>query len=222
MIWSATKGAEIAAGAGLVGADLGTGARGAVETGGLEPCIDMHGSVGQLIGDLENALGTVGTQRTVIELECLDIRQVDGHIEAIVRHGTHVAKSGVGTGDAQEVALDLGSHLGRDMARTLCQLQVPGTESPRIRILIPTQGPVVPVGFDEGVARGLLLGLLGDTEEAEVDGLGQLRREAVGEGQLVAVFLLRRRAGVGGTVGVFLDLLAVEHYIYLVAPLAVL
>ena len=42
--------AEIAAGAGLVGADLGTGAGGAVETGGLEPDVDMLLRVGGCMG----------------------------------------------------------------------------------------------------------------------------------------------------------------------------
>ena len=50
MIWSATKGAEIAAGADLVGADLGAGAGGTVEAGGLEPDVDMLLRVGGCMG----------------------------------------------------------------------------------------------------------------------------------------------------------------------------
>ena len=66
----------MAAGAGLVGADLDTEASGTVEAGGLEPDIDMHGGVGgtQLIGGLESASGAVGTHGAGVELERLDIR----------------------------------------------------------------------------------------------------------------------------------------------------
>lgn len=216
--------AEIAAGAGLVGADLGAGAGGAVETGGLEPDVDMQGGMGgaPLPGQLKGALGAVGAQRAGVEFGCLCIRQVEGHVEALVGHGIHVAKSGIGAGDAQEVALYFGSNDGRDMARPLGQQQPFGAEVPGGCLLIPTQSPILPVGFDEGVAGCLSLCLFSDTGEAEVDGLGQLRRELVDESYLGAVLLLRRRAGVGGTIGVFLNLLAVEHHIYLVAPTAVL
>ena len=149
------EGAEIAAGTGLVGADLGAGAGGAVEAGGLEPDVDMQGGMSDapLPGQIEGALGAVGA------------------------HGAGV-----------EFGL-------------LC---------------------ILPIGFDEGVAGCLFLCLFSDTEEAKVDGLCHLRRELVDESYLGAVLLLRRRAGIGGTVGVFLNLLAVEHYIYLVAPTAVL
>lgn len=172
-----TEGAEIAAGAGLVGTDLGVGAGGAVEVGGLEPGVDMHGGMGDtpLVGQLESALGTAAAHGTAIELERLDIRQVDGHIEALVGHGIRVVKSGIRTGDAQEVAVDVGSHIVWDIARPLCQQQSLRTEGPRIRILIPTQSSVVPVGFDKGVARSLYLCFFGDTIEAEIDGIGQLR-----------------------------------------------
>ena len=63
-IWrSAMECAEIAAGADLVGADLGAGAGGAVEAGGLEPDVDMHVSVecAQLIGELKGTLDAIGT-----------------------------------------------------------------------------------------------------------------------------------------------------------------
>lgn len=52
--------------AGLVGADLGFGAGGAVETGGEEPGVDMHrGTRGiYLHGELEGALETVVAHRT--------------------------------------------------------------------------------------------------------------------------------------------------------------
>lgn len=221
---SATECAEIEAGAGLVGADLGAGAGGAAEAGGLEPDVDMQGGVGgaPLFGQLEGALGAVGTHGAGVEFGRLCIRQVGGHVEAVVGNGIHVAKSGIGAGDVQEVALYFGSYDGRDMARPLGQQQPFGAEVPGGCLLIPAQSPILPVGFDEGIAGCLFLCLFSDTGEAEVDGLGQLRRETVDEGQLVAVFLLRRRAWVGGTVGVFFDLLAVEHYIYLVAPTAVL
>ena len=97
---SAAESAEIAAGAGLVGADLGAGAGGAAEAGGLEPDVDMQGGVGQLLGKFEDALGAVGTHGAGVEFGRLCIRQVDGHIEAVVGHGIHVAKSGIRTGDA--------------------------------------------------------------------------------------------------------------------------
>ena len=224
MIWLATKGAEIAAGAGLVGADLGAGAGGAVETGGLEPGVDMQGGVGgaPLFGQLEGALGAVGAHGAGVEFGRLCIRQVEGHVEALVGHGIHVAKSGTGAGDAHKVALYFGSYAGRDMARPLGQQQPFGAELPGGCLLVPTQNPIVPVGFDEGVAGCLFLCLFSDTEEAQVDGLGQLRRETVDDGYLGTVLLLGGRAGVGGTIGVFLNLLAVEHNIYLVAPTAVL
>ena len=218
------EGAEVAAGAGLVGADLGMGGGGAVEAGGAEPCVDMHDSRGgaQVLGEFEGALGTTVAHRASIERHSRNVGQIDGHEELVVRYGIHIIKSCVRAGDAQEVAVEFGSDAGRDMARPLSQQQLLGAELPQGSLLIPAHGTIVPVGFDEGVARGLDLYLFGGMGEADVDGLGQMRREAVGEGQLVAVFLLRRRAGIGRTVGVFLDLLAVEHYIYLVAPLAVL
>ena len=222
MIWSATEGAEIAAGAGLDGADLGAGAGGAVEAGGLKPCVDMHGSVGHPLGQLEDTLGAVGTCGAGIELECRDIRQEYGHVEAVVDYGIRVANSGIWTGDAQDVAVDLGGDVGRDMTRPLGQQQVFGMEFPGGCLLVPTQSPILPVGFDEGVAGRLFLRLFSDTEEAEVDGLGQLCRELVDEGYLGTVLLLGRRAGIGGAVRVFLYLLSVEHHIYFVAPTAVL
>jgi len=73
---SATECAEIAAGAGLVGADLGTGAGGTVEAGGLEPDVDMQGGMGDapLPGQLEGALGAVGAHGAGVEFGCLCIR----------------------------------------------------------------------------------------------------------------------------------------------------
>ena len=162
------EGAEIAAGAGLVGADLGAGAGGAVEAGSLEPDVDMHGGVGQLLGQLEGALGAVGAHGAGVEFGRLCIRQVDGHVEAVVGNGIHVAKSGTGAGDAQEVALDFGCNAGRDMARSLGQQQPFGAEVPGGCLLIPTQSPILPIGFDKGVAGCLFLCLFSDTEEAEV------------------------------------------------------
>ena len=182
MIWSAAESAEIEAGAGLVGADLGAGAGGAVEAGGLKPGVDMHGSVGQLFWKFKGTLGAVGTCGAGIELECRDIRQEYGHVEAVVDYGIRVANSGIWTGDAQDVAVDFGGDVGRDMTRPLSQQQVLGAEFPGVCLLVPTQSPIVPVGFDEGVARRLLLCLFSDTKEAEVDSLGQLCRETVGEG----------------------------------------
>ena len=83
------EGAEMAAGAGLVGTDLGAGAGGAVEAGGLEPGVDMHGGVEcvPFFGQLKGALGAVGTHGTGIELDGRDVGLVDGHIEAVVGHG---------------------------------------------------------------------------------------------------------------------------------------
>ena len=100
---SATEGAEVAAGAGLVGADLGSGAGGTVEGGGLEPSVDMHGGreVTPLVGQLEGALGTTVAQGTLIEYKRRYIRQVDSHIETLVGHGMGVGQPGVGAGDAQ-------------------------------------------------------------------------------------------------------------------------
>ena len=97
------EGAEIAAGAGLVGADLGTGAGGTVEAGGLEPDIDMHGGreVTPLVGQLEGASGTAAAQGTLIEYKRRYLRQVDGYIKALVGHGMGVGQPGVGTGDVQ-------------------------------------------------------------------------------------------------------------------------
>ena len=117
-VWSAMECAEIAAGAGLVGADLDAGTAGAVEAGGLKPDVDMHGSMGgaKLFGELERASGTVGTQGSCVELYVRDIGQVNGHVEAIVGYGIRVAKSGVGTGDAQAVAIDFGGNIYRDVA----------------------------------------------------------------------------------------------------------
>ena len=224
MIWSATKGAEIAAGAGLVGADLGAGAGGAVEAGGLEPGVDMQGGMSDapLFGQLEGALGAVGAHRATIELHRGKVGHIDGHEELVVGDGMHIIKSCVRTGDAQEVAVYFGGDDGRDMARPLGQQQPFGAEVPGGCLFVPTQSPILPVGIDEGVARCLILCLFGDTEEAEVDDLGQLCRETVGEGQLSAMLLLGGRAGVGGTVEVLYDLLAVEHHIYFVASTAVL
>lgn len=133
------EGAEIAAGAGLVGADLGAGAGGTVEAGGLEPDVDMQGGVGgaPLPGQLEGALGAVGAHGAGVEFGRLCIRQVEGHVEALVGHGIHVAKSSIRTGDAQEGALYFGSNDGRDMARPLGQQQPPGAELPGVCLLVP-------------------------------------------------------------------------------------
>lgn len=95
------EGAEVAAGAGLGGADLGAGAGGTVEAGGLEPYVDMQGGMGQLLGKFESALGAVGAHGAGVEFGRLCIRQVEGHVEAVVGNGIHVAKSGVGAGNAQ-------------------------------------------------------------------------------------------------------------------------
>ena len=181
---SATECAEIEAGAGLVGADLGAGVGGAMEAGGLEPGVDMHVSVecAPFFGQFKSALGAVGTHGAGVELERRDIRHEYGHIEAVVDYGIRVAYSGIRTGDAQDVALDGGGDVNRDMPRPLGQQQVFRAELPSGCLLVPTQSPIVPVGFDEGVAGRLLLCLFSDTEEAEVDGLGQLCRETVGEG----------------------------------------
>ena len=108
----------MAAGAGLVGADLDAEAGGTVEAGGLKPGIDMHGGVGgtKLFGELERASGTVGTQGAAVELYVWGIWWVNGHVESFVGYGIRVAKSGVGTGDAQAVAIDFGGYVGRDVA----------------------------------------------------------------------------------------------------------
>lgn len=214
--------AEVAAGAGLVGADLGVGAGGAVEAGGLEPGVEVGLGSAQLVGQLEGALGAVGAQGAGVEQESRYLGQVGGHIEALVGHGMGVGQPGVGAGDAQAVAVDFGGDAVGDMARPLRQQEAFGAECPGARLLVPAQGAIVPVGFDEGVAGRLVQGLFGDAREADVDGLGQLCREAVGEGQLGAVLLLRRSAWVGGAIELFLDLLAVEHHIDFVAPTAVL
>lgn len=63
------EGAEVTAGAGLVGADLGFGTRSVVETGGEEPGIDMHRGTGgaHLLGELEGTSGTAVTHGAAIE-----------------------------------------------------------------------------------------------------------------------------------------------------------
>lgn len=61
------EGAEVEAGAGLVGADLGFETRGAVVAGGLEPGVNMHVGMGQLVGELEGALGTMVAHGAAIE-----------------------------------------------------------------------------------------------------------------------------------------------------------
>lgn len=166
--------AEVAAGAGLVGADLGFGGGGAMEAGGAEPGIDMHLGTGgaHLRGKLEGALGTVVTHGAAIETHRGKVGQIDGHEELVVGYGIHIIKSCVRAGDAQEVAVEFGSYAGRDMARPLSQQQLLGAELPQGSLLIPAHSTVVPVGFDEGVARCQALGLFGDTGEAEVDGFG--------------------------------------------------
>lgn len=218
------EGAEVAAGAGLVGADLGAGAGGAVEAGGLEPGVYMHGGMGgvQLAGEFEGAPGAVGAQRASIERHRRYVGQIDGHEELVVGCGIPVIKPCVWTAEVQAVAVEHGGDALGDVARSLRQQEAFGAECPGARLLVPAQGAIVPVGFDEGVAGRLVHGLLGDAREADVDGLGQLCREAVGEGQLGAVLLLRRSAWVGGAVEIFLDLLAVEHHVDFVAPTAVL
>ena len=218
------EGAEVTAGAGLVGSDLGFGAGSAVEAGGAEPGVDMHRGTGgtYLIGELEGALGTMVTHRAAIERHRWKVGQIDGHEELVVGDGMHIIKSCVRTGDAQEVAVEFGSYAGRDMARPVGQQQLLGAELPQGGLLIPAHSTVVPVGFDEGVAGSMLLCLLGDTGEAEVDGLGQQGRETVGKCQLSSMFLLSRCARVGRTVEALLDLLTIEHHIYLVTTPAVL
>ena len=63
------EGAEVTAGAGLVGSDLGFGAGGAVEACGEEPGIDMHRGTGgaHLLGELEGTSGTAVTHGAAIE-----------------------------------------------------------------------------------------------------------------------------------------------------------
>lgn len=218
------EGAEVATGAGLVGADLGFGTRSAMETGGAEPGIDIHQGTGgaHLRGELEGALGTTVTHRAAIEHNRWNVGQIDGHEELVVGNGTHIIKSCVRTGDAQKVAVESGSYAGGDMAWSLSQQQPLGTELPQGGLLIPAQGTIIPVGFDEGVARSQALDLFGGTGEADVDGFGQMGRETVGKCQLGSMSLLRRCTWIGGAVWVLYDLLAVEHHIYLVATLAVL
>lgn len=168
------EGAEVAAGAGLVGADLDMGGGGAVEAGGAEPGIDMHQGTGgaHLRGKLEGALGTMVTHRAVIEHHRGKVGQIDGHEELVVGYGMHFIESCVRTGDAQEVAVEFGSYARGDMPRTIGQQKALGAELPQGTFLIPAQSTIVPVGFDESVARCQALGLLGDTGEAEVDGFG--------------------------------------------------
>lgn len=208
----------------MVGADLGFCVGGAVETGGEEPDIDIHrGSGGaHLLGEFEGALGTMVTHRAAIERHRRKVGQIDGHEELVVGDGMHIIKSCVRTGDAQEVAVEFGSYAGRDIARSLSQQQLLGAELPQGGLLIPAQGTVIPVGFDEGVTRSQALGLFDGTGEADVDGFGQMDRETVGKCQLGSMSLLRRCTWIGGAVWVLYDLLAVEHHIYLVATLAVL
>ena len=101
------EGAEVTAGAGLVGADLGFCGGGAVETGGAEPGIDMHLGTGgaHLRGELKSALGTMVTHRAAIERHRGKVGQIDGHEELVVGYGMHFIKSSVLTGDAQDVAV---------------------------------------------------------------------------------------------------------------------
>lgn len=218
------EGAEVTAGAGLVGADLGTGGGGAVETGGAEPGVDMHRGTGgtHFLGELEGASGTVVTHRAAIERHRGKVGQIDGHEELVVGDGIPVVQPRVGTDDMQRVAFDLRSYACGDIPRTIGQQKALGTELPQGGLFVPAQGAIVPVGFDEGVAGTQGLCDFGDTGEAEVDGLGQQGRETVGKCQLGTVFLLSRCARVGRTVGVLLDLLAIEHHIYLVTTSAVL
>ena len=196
------EGAEVTAGAGLVGADLGFGGGGAMEAGGAEPGIDMHLGTGgaHLRGKLEGALGTAVTHGAAIELHRGKFGQIDGHEELVVGYGMHFIKSSVRTGDTQEVAVEFGSYARGDMARPVSQQQLLGAELPQGGLLIPAHSTVVPVGFDESVARCQALGLFGDTGEAEVDGFGQMGREAVGKCQLGAVSLLRRCTWIGWAV----------------------
>ena len=218
------EGAEVTAGAGLVGADLGFGAGGAVETGGAEPGIDMHRGTGgtHLLWELEGASGTMVTQGAAIERHRGKVGQIDGHEELVFGYGIPISQPRVGTGDMQRIAFDLHSHAIGDVSRPVGYQKALGTELPQGGVFIPTQGTIVPVGLDEGVAGCLLLCLLGDTGKAEVDGFGQMGREAVGKSQLGTVHLLCRCARVGRTIGGLFDLLAIEHHIYLVTTPAVL
>ncbi len=218
------EGTEIAAGAGLVWTDLGFGAGGEVETGGEEPGIDMHRGTGgtHLLWELEGTLGTMVTQGAAIERHRRYVGQIDGHKELVVGDGIHISQPRVGTGDMQRIAFDLHSHAIGDVSRPVGHQKALGTELPQGGVSIPAQGTIVPVGLDEGIAGCLLLCLLGNTGKAEVDGFGQMGREAVGKSQLGTVHLLCRCARVGRTIGVLFDLLAVEHYIYLVTTPAVL
>ena len=83
------EGAEVTAGAGLVGADLGFGTRSAMETGGAEPGIDIHQGTGgaHLRGELKSALGTTVTHRAAVERHRLYVGQIDGHEELVVGDG---------------------------------------------------------------------------------------------------------------------------------------
>lgn len=102
------EGAEVTAGAGLVGADLGFGGGGAMEAGGAEPGIDMHLETGgaHLRGKLEGALGTLITHGAAIEHHRRYVGQIDGHEELVVGYGMHFIKSCVRTGSAQKVCVD--------------------------------------------------------------------------------------------------------------------
>ena len=62
------------------------------------------------------------------------------------------------------------------MPSAVGQQKALGTEFPQGSLLIPSQGAVVPVGFDEGVARRKPTLHLVDTAEADVDGFGQMGR----------------------------------------------
>lgn len=193
---------EVTAGAGLVGADLGFGGGGAMEAGGAEPDVDMHLGTGgaHLRGKLEGALGTAVTHGAAIKRHRGKVGQIDGHEELVVGYGMHFIKSCVRTGNAQKVAVEFGSYARGDMPWTIGQQKALGAELPQGTFLIPAQSTIVPVGFDEGVARCQALGLFGDTGEADVDGFGQMGREAVGKSQLGSMSLLRRCAWIGWAV----------------------
>ena len=81
----------MAAGAGLVGADLEAGVGGAVEVGGLEPGVDVGlGGVG-CVGELEGALGAVGAEWAGVEFECGEFGEVECYEELVVGRGVYVA-----------------------------------------------------------------------------------------------------------------------------------
>ena len=126
------EGAEVVAGAGLVGADLGFGGGGAMEAGDAEPGIDMHLGTGgaHLRGKLEGALGTAVTHRAAIETHRRKVGQIDSHEELVVGYGMHFIKSSVRTGDTQEVAVEFGSYARGDMPRTIGQQKALGAELP--------------------------------------------------------------------------------------------